>query len=87
MSSLVLLGLVAGGHSARAAVRLVASAPAAAKASRVLVSHILLDSEEMATSVVDSLNDGKATFEELAESLSACAHRRAPAQSSLHLFC
>ena len=38
---------------------------------RVRVSHILIDSEEMAETVVETINSGK-TFEEVAETVSSC---------------
>lgn len=44
---------------------------AAQQATRVRVSHILVDSEPMAQSIIETLNDG-AAFEQVAESLSAC---------------
>jgi len=48
------------------------AAPAAStQAQRVRVSHILVDSEQMAATVVDTIKAGTA-FEEVAESLSAC---------------
>lgn len=80
---LAVLALSACAEAARAAVRLVAPAASAAQASRVRVSHILVDSEEMAKTVVDSI-EGGAAFEEVAESLSACERAVArPAQSLL----
>ena len=48
-----------------------ASAPAKI-ATRVRVSHILVDSEEMAASVVESIEEGGMEFAAVAEALSSC---------------
>ena len=49
--------------------------PAATEqASRVRVSHILVSSEEMARTAIDTINSGK-SFAEVAEMVSECSSR------------
>ena len=49
-------------------------AAATEQASRVRVSHILVSSEEMARTAIDTINSGK-SFAEVAEMVSECSSR------------
>jgi len=53
-------------------VRPVMTAPTTARAERVRVSHILVDSEALAKLAVAKLEERSVSFEELAESVSTC---------------
>ena len=72
--ALLLGALPVRAAAVRAAVRLctATASPAVARAHRVKVAHILVDTEGMAETVMSALEEGSSSFEEMAETVSTC---------------